>query len=88
EIANTIADVGTDHGLDVDVEHFENPRDEDETHEMEIEHGRYDELIGEQAQDFEAGIRDVFATLTDRADVIEAHEDRFLPGVLEDRLDD
>ena len=88
EIANTIADVGTDHGLDVDVEHFENPRDEDETHEMEIEHGRYDELIGEQAQDFEAGIRDVFATLTDRADVIEAHEDRFLPGVLEDRLGD
>ena len=88
EIATTIADVGTDHGLDVDVEHFENPRDEDETHEMEIEHGRYDELIGEQAQDFEAGIRDVFATLTDRADVIEAHEDRFLPGVLEDRLDD
>ena len=88
EIANTIADVATDHGLDVDVEHFENPRDEDETHEMEIEHGRYDELIGEQAQDFEAGIRDVFATLTDRADVIEAHEDRFLPGVLEDRLDD
>ena len=88
EIANTIADVGTDHGLDVDVEHFENPRDEDETHEMEIEHGRYDELIGEQAQDFEAGIRDVFATLTDRADVIEAHEDRFLPGVLEDRLEE
>ncbi|MFB6202617.1 MAG: UDP-sulfoquinovose synthase, partial [Halorhabdus sp.] len=44
--------------------------------------------IGEQAQDFEAGIQDVFTTLTDHADVIEAHEDRFLPGVLEDRLDD
>ena len=88
EIATTIADVGTDHGLDVAVEHFENPRDEDETHEMEIEHDRYDELIGEQAQDFEAGIQDVFATLTDHTDVIEAHEDRFLPGVLEDRLED
>nr|WP_158293632.1 NAD-dependent epimerase/dehydratase family protein [Halorubrum sp. GN12_10-3_MGM] len=88
EIANTIADVGTEHGLDVDVEHFENPRDEDETHKMEIEHDRYDDLIGEQAQDFEAGIQDVFATLTDHTDVIEAHEDRFLPGVLEDRLEE
>jgi len=88
EIANTIADVAADYDLNVDVEHFENPRDEDETHKMEIEHGRYDELIGDQAQDFESGIQDVFATLTDHADVIEAHEDRFLPGVLEDRLDD
>ncbi|MUW13212.1 NAD-dependent epimerase/dehydratase family protein [Halorubrum sp. CBA1125] len=88
EIANTIADVGTDHGLDVAVEHFENPRDEDETHKMEIENDRYMDLIGDQAQDFEAGIQDVFATLTDRADVIAAHEDRFLPGVLEDRLED
>jgi len=88
EIAETIADVGDDYGLDVAVEHFENPRDEDETHKMEIEHDRYDALIGEQAKDFESGIDDVLATLTDHADVIEAHEDRFLPGVLEDRLDD
>jgi len=88
EIANTIADVGDDYGLDVDVEHFENPRDEDETHKMEIEKERYMDLIGEQAQDFEAGIHDVLDTLTEHADVIEAHEDRFLPGVLEDRLDD
>jgi len=88
EIANTIADVGDDYGLDVDVEHFENPRDEDETHKMEIEKERYMDLIGEQAQDFEAGIHDVLDTLTEHADVIKAHEDRFLPGVLEDRLDD
>ncbi|MCF2238002.1 NAD-dependent epimerase/dehydratase family protein [Halobacterium salinarum] len=88
EIANTIADVGDDYGIDVDVEHFENPRDEDETHKMEIEHDRYDALIGEQAQDFESGIDDVLNTLTDHADVIKAHEDRFLPGVLEDRLND
>jgi len=88
EIANTIADVGNNYNLDVAVEHFENPRDEDETHKMEIEHDRYDDLIDEQAQDFEAGIEDVFETLTNHTDVIEAHEDRFLPGVLEDRLED
>ena len=88
EIAETIAAVGNDHDLDVAVEHFENPRDEDETHKMEIEKERYMDLIGGQAQDFEGGIRDVFASLTEHADVIEAHEDRFLPGVLEDRLDD
>jgi nucleoside-diphosphate-sugar epimerase len=88
EIANTIADVGDEYGLDVAVEHFENPRDEDETHKMEIENDRYADLIGGQAQTFESGIDDVFATLTDHADVIKAHEDRFLPGVLEDRLED
>jgi len=87
EIANTIADVGASYDLDVGVEHFENPREEDEEHKMEIEHSRYSDLIGEQAQDFEAGITDVFETLVDHTNVIKAHEDRFLPGVLEDRLE-
>jgi len=83
EMANTIADVGSEHGLDVDVEHFENPRDEDETHKMEIENDRYAALIGGQDQTFEEGIEDVFASLTSYAERIEAREDRFLPGVLE-----
>jgi len=87
EIAETIADVGDEYDLDVDVEHFENPRDEDETHKMEIENDRYMGVIGEQAQDFEGGVRDIFATLTEYADTIEAHEDHFLPGVLEDDED-
>ncbi|WP_336000625.1 NAD-dependent epimerase/dehydratase family protein [Halorientalis halophila] len=84
EIAETIADVGSEFDLDVAVEHFENPRDEDETHKMEIENGNYEALIGEQAQDFEGGVRDIFETLTRYTDTIEAHEDRFLPGVLEE----
>ena len=84
ETAETIADVGSEFGLDVAVEHFENPRDEDETHKMEIENDRYAELIGGQDQDFEDGMYDVFEMLTVYADIIEAHEDRFLPGVLED----
>ena len=85
EIAETIADVGDEFDLDATVEHFENPRDEDETHKMEIENDRYLDVIGGQAQDFEEGVRDVFETLTRYADTIGAHEDRFLPGVLEDR---
>jgi len=84
EVAETIADVGADHGLDVAVEHFENPRDEDETHKMEIENDRYLDAIGGQAQTFEEGVEDIFGTLTRYADTIAAHEDRFLPGVLED----
>jgi UDP-sulfoquinovose synthase len=84
ETANTIADVGNEYDLDADVEHFENPRDEDETHKMEIENERYLELIGGQAQDFQGGVEDIFETLTRYSDTIEAHEDRFLPGVLED----
>jgi nucleoside-diphosphate-sugar epimerase len=84
EIADTIADVAGEYDLDVEVEHFENPRDEDETHQMEIENDRYLDLIDGQAVDFEAGVRDVLETLTRYDDTIAAHEDRFLPGVLED----
>ena len=83
EIAETIAEAGAAYDLDVDVEHFENPRDEDETHKMEIENDRYLGLIDGQAQDFESGMDDVLASITAYADVIEAHEDRFLPDVLE-----
>ena len=85
EIAETIAEAGEEYDLDVAVEHFENPRDEDETHKMEIENDRYLDLIDGQAQDFESGMQDVLASITEYAGVIESHEDRFLPGVLEDR---
>lgn len=89
EIAETIADVGDEYDLDVAVEHFENPRDEDETHEMEIEDDRYADLIGEQSVTFREGVDDILATLTRYSETIGAYEDRFLPGVLEDRtLDD
>jgi len=83
EVAETIADVGEAYDLEVAVEHFENPRDEDETHKMEIHNDRYLDLIGGQDQDFEDGVGDVLGTLTRYADTIAAHEDRFLPGVLE-----
>jgi len=82
EIAETIAEVGSEFDLDVSVEHFENPRDEDETHKMEIENNRYADLIGGQDQSFEDGVVDIFETLTRYADTIEAHEDRFLPCLL------
>ena len=88
EVANTIADVATEHGLDVGVEHFENPRDEDETHKMEIDNDRYAALIDGQSRTFEDGMREVVATLTDYAETIRAHEDRFLPGVLAETADD
>jgi UDP-sulfoquinovose synthase len=83
EMAETIADVASEFDYAVDVTHVENPRDEDETHEMEIENDRYMDLIGEQRQDFESGVRDIFGTLDEYADTIVAHEDRFLPDVLE-----
>jgi len=88
EIAETIADVGSEFDLNVAVEHFENPRDEDETHKMEIDNDRYADVIGGKDQDFESGIHDVFESLTRYDGTIAAHEDRFLPGVLEDRIDD
>jgi len=87
EIAETIAEVGREYGYDATVEHFPNPREEDETHEMAIENDRYDDLIGGQDTTFEEGVRGIFETLTERESTIAAHEDRFLPGVLEDRAE-
>ncbi|MFC6733746.1 NAD-dependent epimerase/dehydratase family protein [Haladaptatus sp. DYSN1] len=84
EMANTISDVAQDFGHDAAVEHFENPRDEDETHQMEIQNANYMALIGEQAQDFESGTRDIFTSLTRYEDTVKAYQDRFLPSVLED----
>ncbi|WP_336363380.1 NAD-dependent epimerase/dehydratase family protein [Halalkalicoccus salilacus] len=84
EVAETIAETGADFDLDVDVEHFENPRDEDETHKMVIEHDRYDDLIGEQRQSFSEGVTDIFETLVRHRETVTAYEDRFLPSVLAD----
>jgi UDP-sulfoquinovose synthase len=82
EVAETIADVSDEYDLDVEVEHFENPRDEDETHKMEIENDRYADLIGGQSTTFEEGVRSILGTLNEFDDTITTHEDRFLPGVL------
>ncbi len=84
EIANTIADVAGEFDLGVDVTHVENPREEDEEHAMEIGNDRYMELIGEQRQSFESGVRDILGTLTEHQETIVSHEDRFLPDVLEE----
>jgi len=84
EVGETIRDVGNEFGLEATVKHFENPREEDETHRMEIENERYLDLIGGLTQGFEGGMQDVFETLTQHAETIEVHEDRFLPGVLEE----
>ena len=82
ELAETIAEVGDEFDLDAEVEHFENPREEDEEHKMEMENDRFEELVGEQQQTLEEGIRDILGTLVEHEDRIKAHEDRFLPGVL------
>ena len=84
EVAETIADVAGEHDLGTEVTHVENPRDEDETHKMEMENARYMDLIGEQRQDFEGGVRDILDSLVRYEDTITAHEDRFLPDALQD----
>jgi nucleoside-diphosphate-sugar epimerase len=84
ELAETIAEVGEEFGLDAEVKHFENPREEDEEHKMEMENEQFMDLVGEQQQTLEAGIRGVLGTLVEYEDRIAAHEDRFLPGVLTD----
>jgi nucleoside-diphosphate-sugar epimerase len=82
ELAETIAEVGEEFGLDAEVEHYENPREEDEEHKMKMENDAFLDLVGGQRQTLEEGIRDVLGTLVDERERIAAHEDRFLPGVL------
>ncbi|OYR55429.1 NAD-dependent epimerase/dehydratase family protein [Halorubrum halodurans] len=84
ELAETIAAVGAEFDLDAEVKHYENPRNEDEEHKMEMENEQFLDLVGGQRQELEAGIRDVLGTLVEERDRIAAHEDRFLPGVLTD----
>lgn len=83
EIAQTIADVAAEYDLDASVEHFENPREEDETHRMGIESQNYDTLIGGQSVDFESGMRDMLDVMTARSELVIAHDDLFLPSVLD-----
>jgi UDP-sulfoquinovose synthase len=84
ELAETIEEVAQEMGLDTEVKHYENPRDEKEDHKMEIENDRLMDLIGEQETTIEEGVRDILETLVENQERIENHEDRFLPGVLED----
>jgi nucleoside-diphosphate-sugar epimerase len=87
ELAETIQEVGEEMGLDVDVTHVENPRDEDETHQMEIENARYMDLVDGQSQTFAEGVRDILETLTRYEGTITSHEDRFLPDVLQEEAE-
>jgi len=84
EMAETIREVAGEHGLDVEVTHVENPRDEDETHQMEIDNHRYMDVIGEQRATFADGIDDVVGTLRSYQETIVSHEDRFLPDALQE----
>ncbi|PSQ32026.1 UDP-sulfoquinovose synthase [Halobacteriales archaeon SW_6_65_46] len=84
EMAETIREVAGEHGLDVEITHVENPRDEDETHQMEIDNDRYMDVIGEQRATFADGIDDIVATLRSYQETIVSHEDRFLPDALQE----
>ena len=87
EMAETIREVGEEFGLTVDLTHVENPRDEDETHKMEIENERYLDIISEQEQSFTEGVRDIMETLSRNERRVKSHADRFLPGVLKQESD-
>ncbi len=49
---------------------------------MGIENGRYADPVGGQSTTFEQGVWPIPGRPVGYRDTIEAHEDRFLPGVL------
>lgn len=85
ELAETIAKVGDEYDLDVEVKHYENPRKEHEEHEMEMKNDGFLDLVGGQRQTLEQGVRDTLEVLINEREQIVAHEDRFLPDVLTDK---
>jgi UDP-sulfoquinovose synthase len=86
DLAETISEVGDEFGLDAEVKHYENPREEDEEHKMEMENDAFLDLVGGQRRTLEEGIRQTLRTLIRDGvrERVETHEDRFLPGVLQD----
>jgi hypothetical protein len=71
-------------GPKVEATHIENPRDEDEEHEMEVENDQYMHLIDEQATTWREGAHDVLELFARYEERITDHEDRFLPTELRD----
>jgi len=86
DLAETISEVGDEFGLDAEVKHYENPREENEEHKMEMENDAFLDLVGGQRRTLEEGIRQTLQTLIRDGvrERVETHEDRFLPGVLQD----
>ncbi|MFB6283483.1 MAG: NAD-dependent epimerase/dehydratase family protein [Halobacteria archaeon] len=86
ELAETIESVAHEYDLDTQVKHYENPREEDEEHKMEMENEEFESLIDGIDCSLEEGVRDVFESLTKEEPRrrIESHVDRFLPGVLQE----
>lgn len=85
ELGETIAEKANEKGMDTDVKHYENPRDEKEDHKMEVENNKFMSLLGDQKQDVEEGVDDILDDLQEHVERIEMHEDRFLPGVLSEK---
>ena len=82
ELAETIEDVAEGHGLETEVVHIDNPREEDETHAMEIDNDGFGALLGGEAQALTDGIADIFASVLPHRGRVVSHEDRFLPESL------
>lgn len=82
ELAETIEDVAQGHGLETEVVHIENPREEDETHAMEIDNDGFSALLDGEAQSLTDGIADIFASVLPHRGRVVSHEDRFLPESL------
>ncbi|MDY6789352.1 MAG: NAD-dependent epimerase/dehydratase family protein, partial [Candidatus Nanohaloarchaea archaeon] len=85
EVAETIAEEAQDLGLDTEVKHYENPRDEKEEHKMEVDNDKFMEVLGKQKQKLHSGISDILKQLKKQRRRIKSHKDRFLPSVLSEK---
>lgn len=78
----TLIELAEEFGLDAEIERYENPRDQHETHQVEIENDLLIGVMGAQLQTLEASVRETLDSPVENRDRIIAQQDRFVHGVL------
>ena len=82
DLAKAIRSAGKKVGVDVEIEHYSNPRQEKEEHLMEIDISGFMGLLGEQRDTVETGHEEIIETLMKYRDIMVMYKDRFLPDEL------
>ena len=84
DLANVIKDAAIDIGMKAEVKHIPNPREEKETHRMEIDNQGFLGLMGQPEYRVDATIKSILQSLMPYREIIETYKDRFLPDELKD----
>jgi UDP-sulfoquinovose synthase len=81
ELADMTKEVGDELGLDVDIQHYENPRQELEQHYYNPDRQNLLKIGYEPSQDVKSEMRDMIADLTHHKSLILEHAETLVPDI-------